>query len=72
MARQMNVESRVGTLRKAVENSSNFQQKASQISEELIAHYKGGKTPQAKQALRAARVAKKIAKALDRVTSIEF
>ena len=70
MARQMNVETRLGTLRKAIERSSAFQEKAKQISDELTAHYKGSRTPQAKQAMAAARAAKKMAVAFAKVSQI--
>jgi hypothetical protein len=72
MARQMNVETRLGTLRKAIEKSSAFQETAEQISDELTAHYKGSRTPQGKQALAAARAAKKMAAAFSRVSQISL
>jgi hypothetical protein len=72
MARQMNVENRLGDLRKALEYTAGFQQKANKISQELTKHYKGEKGPQAKQALKTARAAKKLATALGKVQQISI
>jgi hypothetical protein len=72
MARQMNIEIRLGTLRKVVEKSSSYEQKASQIAEELTEHFKGNRTPQGKQALAAAKAAKKMATAFSRVSEISI
>lgn len=67
MAREMNVDRRIDTLRQMVIRTNSYSAKAKKIAEELAVSFKGDRTPKGKRAQQTAQAARKLATALDRV-----
>lgn len=64
MARAMNVDKRVETLRAMVAKVGAYSDKAEQIAEELFNSFNGNKTPHGKKALQLSKVATKLSDVL--------
>jgi hypothetical protein len=69
VARAMNVDKRIETLRSIVAKTNNHGAKARRIADELATSFAGDKSVAGKQALKMAQTARKLASALEKAAS---